>query len=52
MVFRKGGFLGRNEHWPIDGSQLEVVNRYVLFRFHFHNVDELTGKYLSAGLER
>ena len=35
MVFRKGGFLGRHEHWSIDGNQLEVVNRYAYLGFTF-----------------
>ena len=35
IVFRKGGFLGRYEQWLIDGSQLEVVNKYVYLGFTF-----------------
>ena len=35
MVFRKGGFLGRYGQWPIDGNQLEVVNKYVYLGFTF-----------------
>ena len=28
MVFRKGGFLGKNEKWFLDDNELEVVNSY------------------------
>ena len=28
MVFRKGGFLGRNEKWTLNGTFLEIVNEY------------------------
>ena len=35
MVFKKGGFLGRHEHWSIDGNHLEVVNSYVYLGFTF-----------------
>ena len=35
VVFRKGGFLGRNERWFIGGTVLEVVNRYMYLGFIF-----------------
>ena len=35
MVFRKGGFHWRHEHWSIDRNQLEVVNRYAYSGFTF-----------------
>ena len=28
MVFRKGGFLGKNERWHYEGNKLEVVNKF------------------------
>ena len=28
IVFRKGGFLGQNEHWNYNGTPVEVVNTY------------------------
>jgi hypothetical protein len=35
MVFRKGGFLGKNEKWFLNGRQLEVVNEYTYLGFVF-----------------
>jgi hypothetical protein len=35
MVFRKGGFLGRNERWTLGGRPLEVVNEYNYLGFVF-----------------
>lgn len=35
MVFRKGGFLGKNEKWFYEGKQLEVVNSYCYLGFIF-----------------
>ena len=35
MVFRKGGFLGKYEHWHLDGKELEVVNEYNYLGFLF-----------------
>lgn len=35
MVFRKGGFLGKNEKWTLDGSELEVVNEYKYLGYVF-----------------
>ena len=35
MVFGKGGFLGRHEHWSIEGDKLEVVNRHVCLDLTF-----------------
>lgn len=35
MVFRKGGFLGKNERWWLGGKQLEVVSEYNYLGFVF-----------------
>lgn len=35
MVFRKGGFLGKNEKWYLNGKLLEVVNEYNYLGFVF-----------------
>ena len=35
MVFRKGGFLGKNDNWTMDGDILEVVNEYNYLGFVF-----------------
>ena len=35
MVFRKGGFLGKNEKWHLNGKLLEVVNEYNYLGFMF-----------------
>lgn len=35
MVFRKGGYLSRNEKWYYDGRGLEVVNSYCYLGFTF-----------------
>ena len=35
MVFRKGGFLRRNESWNLDGNALEIVNDYSYLGFTF-----------------
>lgn len=35
IVFRKGGFLGKNEQWYFNGRKLEVVNEYCYLGFVF-----------------
>ena len=35
MVFRKGGFWGKNEKWNLDGNNLEVVNEYTYLGYTF-----------------
>jgi len=35
IVFRKGGFLNKNEKWNLDGCGLEVVNEYNYLGFVF-----------------
>ena len=35
MVFRKGGFLSKNEKWILDGNYLEIVNEYNYLGFLF-----------------
>ena len=35
MVFRKGGFLGSDEKWNLDGDNLEVVNEYTYLGYTF-----------------
>ena len=35
MVFRKGGFLGRQEKWYYNGIKLEVVNKYCYLGYNF-----------------
>ena len=35
MVFRKGGFLGKQERWLYEGEEIEVVNRYCYLGFTF-----------------
>jgi hypothetical protein len=35
MVFRKGGYLGKNEKWKLDGKELDVVNEYNYLGFLF-----------------
>jgi hypothetical protein len=35
MVFRKGGFLGKNEKWKLNGKLLDVVNEYNYLGFVF-----------------
>ena len=35
MVFRKGGFLGKNEKWFLKGNEVEVVNSYNYLGYTF-----------------
>ena len=35
MVFRRGGFLGKEERWSLDDSILEVMNSYKYLGFVF-----------------
>ena len=42
MVFRKGGFLSRNEKWFIGNEQLEIVNKYVYLGFTFTTTMSVT----------
>ena len=35
MVFRKGGFLGKNEKWFLEGNEVEVVNSYTYLSYTF-----------------
>ena len=35
MVFRKGGFLGKNEKWFLEGNEVEVVNSYTYLGYTF-----------------
>jgi hypothetical protein len=35
MVFRKGGYLSKNEVWKLNGNVLEVVNEYNYLGFQF-----------------
>ena len=35
IVFRKGGFLGKNEKWFYSGKQVEVVNSYTYLGVNF-----------------
>jgi hypothetical protein len=35
MVFRKGGFLGKNEKWKLNGKTVDVVNEYNYLGFVF-----------------
>ena len=35
MVFRKGGFLGKNEKWFLEGNEVEVVNSHTYFGYTF-----------------
>ena len=35
MVFRKGGFLGKNEKWKLNGADLDIVNEYNYLGFTF-----------------
>ena len=35
MVFRKGGFLGRNEKWYLGQEEVEVVKKFVYLGFTF-----------------
>ena len=35
MVFRKGGHLAKGEKWQLDGTNLEVVNKYKYLGFIF-----------------
>ena len=35
MVFRKGGFLGKNEKWFLEGNEIEVVNSYTDLGYTF-----------------
>ena len=35
MIFRKGGGLAKGEHWYLEGTKLEVVNRYKYLGYLF-----------------
>ena len=35
MVFRKGGYLGKNEKWFLNGEQIEIVNNYKYLGYLF-----------------
>ena len=35
MVFRKGGFLGKNEKWFLEGNEVEVVTSYTYLGYTF-----------------
>ena len=35
MVFRKGGFFGKNEKWFLEGNEVEVVNSYTYLGYTF-----------------
>ena len=48
MVFRKGGFLARNERWFYDGEPVDVVNTYTYLGFTF--TTKLSCKIGTTGL--
>ena len=35
MVYSKGGCLSKDEKWPYDGVEMEVVNKYHYLGFAF-----------------
>ena len=42
MVFRKGGFQGKNEHWNLDGKRLDTINEYNYLGYVFTTKTSVT----------